>query len=434
MFTASSEGSACRRPTDRVVLEVGVAVIDITPPAGLAMCGYAARTKLATGSHDPLTVRALVVADTALVVADVLGLHQTLTQRVRERCVLPDDKVMVCALHNHGGPVSMPERFVQADPDFMRNLEIACVSAIDQAVAARQPATLTFGMGEDPGVAHNRRHTAGPVDPSLPVLRVRTPTGRVLAVLVNYACHPVVLAADNLLWTADYPHFVRQDLEAAYPQAVALFVTGFVGDVSLGHSPQASISLAAQKGRDYKTAVTVGAKIATAAVAAPERQLADTSAAAIDEVELRLQRRETRPIAALVEQWQAQATTADPAHAATFRAWIDWAGRVATLPLVPLSVRVSALSWGGLPIIGLPGEIFTSTGLALRAGINDREVILAGFANDNPGYIPPQEEYQFGGYEVDEAYRYYGMPAGFAPGSAEALATRAHKMLAKFAV
>ena len=51
----------------------GAAVIDITPSPGLLMCGYAARTEPATGTHDPLTARALVIDDTALVVADVLG-------------------------------------------------------------------------------------------------------------------------------------------------------------------------------------------------------------------------------------------------------------------------------------------------------------------------------------------------------------------------
>ena len=37
-------------------------------------------------------------------------------------------------------------------------------------------------------------------------------------------------------------------------------------------------------------------------------------------------------------------------------------------------------------------------------------------------YIPPASEFRFGGYEVDEAHRYYGLPMSFAPGSAEALA------------
>ena len=43
------------------------------------------------------------------------------------------------------------------------------------------------------------------------------------------------------------------------------------------------------------------------------------------------------------------------------------------------------------------------------------------YSDDNPGYIPPQSEYQYGGYEIEEAHRFYGLGAAFAPGSAECL-------------
>ena len=43
-------------------------------------------------------------------------------------------------------------------------------------------------------------------------------------------------------------------------------------------------------------------------------------------------------------------------------------------------------------------------------------------SDGNPGYIPAREDYPAGGYEVAEAHRYYGLPAAFAPGSAEQLA------------
>jgi hypothetical protein len=42
---------------------------------------------------------------------------------------------------------------------------------------------------------------------------------------------------------------------------------------------------------------------------------------------------------------------------------------------------------------------------------------VLGYADGNPGYIPPEAEFAHGGYEVDEAHRYYGFPATFAPDS-----------------
>ena len=41
------------------MLKAGIAVVDITPPPGLAMAGFGARTEPALGAHDALTVRAL---------------------------------------------------------------------------------------------------------------------------------------------------------------------------------------------------------------------------------------------------------------------------------------------------------------------------------------------------------------------------------------
>ena len=54
---------------------------------------------------------------------------------------------------------------------------------------------------------------------------------------------------------------------------------------------------------------------------------------------------------------------------------------------------------------------------------------ILGYAEGTPGYIPPRSEFAFGGYEVEEAHRFIGMPGAFAPGSAEALAAAAIKLL-----
>ncbi|HTM77037.1 MAG TPA: neutral/alkaline non-lysosomal ceramidase N-terminal domain-containing protein, partial [Devosia sp.] len=237
------------------MFDVGIGVVDITPPAGLAMAGFGARTQPATGAHDRLTARAIAVGDTAVVVADVLGMHEAMSARIRERCCLPADNVIVTALHNHGGPASMAGRAGHgADPTYLERLEHACVAAINAAVANQQPAEMSIGMGDGPDVARNRRHPGGAVDRAVPVLRIRGRDGAMLAVVTSYACHPVVLGADNLLWTADYPHYVRSTIEAAYPGATALFLPGCTGDVNTGHSAQASLSLGANAERSFATA------------------------------------------------------------------------------------------------------------------------------------------------------------------------------------
>src|SRR5690349_21482541 len=117
--------------SESTIVLAGAAVVDITPPAGLMMCGYAARTEPAQGMHDPLTARALVINDTAIVVADVLGFHEDTCARIRHRSGFADDRIVVIATHTHGGPMPMPGRGGgDADPSFLQRLEDGCVEAV----------------------------------------------------------------------------------------------------------------------------------------------------------------------------------------------------------------------------------------------------------------------------------------------------------------
>ena len=75
---------------------------------------------------------------------------------------------------------------------------------------------------------------------------------------------------------------------------------------------------------------------------------------------------------------------------------------------------------GGV-FVALPGEIFAATAHEIRDRLRDPDAMVIGLSEGCPGYIAPREEYAAGGYEIDEAHRYYGMPAAFAPGAAEAL-------------
>lgn len=412
------------------MIHAGTALVDITPPAGLTLSGFAARSEPALGAHDPLTVRAVVVEDTALLVADVIGLHGDMSRRIREHCVLPADNVVVAALHTHGGPVSMTGRLShQADTAYLERLEAACVHAINEAVESTRPVRLTAGWGTDPGVARNRRHAEGITDSSLPVLRIHDAAGGLMAMITAYACHPVVLGADNRLWTADYPHYVRERLEAANPGAMALFLTGCAGDANTGHSAHASVSLASSTDRSFESAQAYGKRIADAACHAGKVPLGEHVSVANRILHLGFERRETEAPRALAERWYRERETADPARAALLTHWIAWATGVAGRPLAPVKARVTVLNWGGVPIVALPGEIFAETALQIRQSISRIPSFIIGFAEDNPGYIPPASEYAFGGYEIDEAHRYYGQPATFASGSAQTLSEAAIALL-----
>jgi hypothetical protein len=359
---------------------VGVATRDCTPPVGLAMSGFAARTQSAAGTHDPITVRALAVDDTVLVTVDACGLHEDFCAAVRAELPCP---AVVTATHTHGGPATVPGRLGgPVDPGYLATLRGACVAAARKAIGARQPATVEVGTGPDPGVARNRRRADGPVFAPLTVLRFRRADGGPLASVVSYPCHPVVLGPDNLLWTADYPGVVRAVMEAAEPASTCLFLTGCCGELNTGHSARDSMELGGSADRTFAAAEWVGRRIGVAALAVvTEEAPGPRSTAASGELALPLR------------------ATGAPA---------SW------------TARVTVLRWGGLRIVALPGEPFSVTAQRTAALIPG-ECLVVGYADGSPGYLPPEEEYPYGGYEVEEAHRYYGMSGPFAPGAAEAL-------------
>lgn len=412
------------------MIKAGAACIDITPPPGLQLCGFAARRLPAKAAHDALTARAVAVDNTALLIADVIGIDAAMSLRIRQRCVLPTENVVVAALHTHGGPMSMPERLGNsADPAYLERLEDSCVHAINKAAAGRRPARLAAGSGRDPQIARNRRHTGGPIDNALTVLSIIDEHARMIAILTAYACHPVVLAADNRLWTADYPHFVRHALEQAHPGAVALFMMGCAGDANTGHSAEASISLASGADRSFAAARRIGQHIADMALTAELHEVFGPITVGNLDVVLEFERRETLSNRELVARWQQELEIADPARQSLLGHWIDWASAMSERGASPICARVTVLGWAGVPVVALPGEIFAQTALTIRQALpQDRPGFVIGFADDNPGYIPPADEFAFGGYEVDEAHRYYGQPSTFAFGSAEKL-ERAARML-----
>ncbi len=416
------------------------------------MSGYGVRTAPSSGVHDPLTVRALVVEHTALVTVDVVGLHEDTCAQVRAACRPWAEHVLVHATHTHGGPVSMPDRLgeglVQA---WLETVVHACRDAVAEASAAQQEVTVRAGYGADPGVANNRRRPDGPMDPALPVLQLARADGSVLATLISYACHPVVLSADNLLLTADYPGPTRRALEEQIGGTV-LFATACAGDQNTGHSAEVTAQGEADD-RTFARCEQVGMRIATAAREAELRSRPEVHSAsgqhgtseqhssseqhsgdgevtsASSAVELALDVPSAAELDREREHWAAQAATGSR-NTPLYENWHEWAARTDPAGPATWQARVNVLRWGPAVIITMPGEPFCQAGLDLREQVaGAAAVFVLGYTDGCPGYLPSASEYPFGGYEVCDAHRYYGMPGPFAQGSLERLVDGAVKLL-----
>lgn len=428
-------------------LRAGAARIEITPPVGLDLTGFLARENPSIGVRDPLYVRALVLDDgdrqIAIVSCDLLGFDRELVLEIRDRITLETGisgpHIMVACTHTHGGPATI--HLVdcgEIDARYVEMLIPRMVDAVAQAQARLEPATLAVGSATSSEGVHNRRTPGDVIDPEVGLLRVDDAEEKTIAVLVNYTCHPTTLNHTNRLVTADYPGLVTSRIEDA-TGGVALFLMGAIGDVgpvtrgeeslaTVGDAvaDAALIALPTLRANEVKRLETAGELLALPLLPLPDR-------------EQWLSWRTEYQAAALAAEH-----SATPAAAKVPWAMLHWTERMFEAmqahELCPnVDAEVQAFHIGDLVIVGVPGEYFVELGLQIKEGIKTatgdggnngtvRQVMISGFTNGNVGYIPARRAYPKGGYEVADAYRYYGYPAAIAPEGGEAIVTSGVKL------
>lgn len=420
------------------VLEViaGFGVAPITPTAPTPLAGFGVRTAPSQGTHDALYARALALgaADQAmlLIVLDVLGVDAGTAERIRARLAdshgLRAERVAITATHTHGGPVVLSRaRLGVVDPVVLERVEDGAVAAAQAALDAREPTTMRAGFGHEATVAHNRRVPRGPIDPSVGLLRFERVGGEVSGLLVSYACHPVTVGPDNLLFTRDYPGVLTDVLEGVYPGATVLFATGCCGQLNTGHSAEDSMVGAGLELRTFHEAARLGKLLAAAALHASER-LADPRAPdrprpgplAAARTEVALPLRAARPPDATEREAKAEeleamlAADSPPGERLILEAWLAWS-ESADFSVRSVAAEVQCLRVGPVCLALFPGEPFVEFGLELRAARPDLMVVPIGYANAAPGYLPHASAFEAGGYEVASSYLFYGQAAPYAP-------------------
>ncbi|GAB3738783.1 neutral/alkaline non-lysosomal ceramidase N-terminal domain-containing protein [Microlunatus parietis] len=235
---------------------VGVAVRDITPPAGILARNWgAADTDVAAGVHRPLRATALAITDGAepvrYLVSTDLGWWRNAAEEwaVRSRVLdalgaEPED-LLLHLVHTHSGPTltaTSPE-LEGADlvPAYFDLLAEKITEACREAAATAVEATATFGTARC-DVAVDRALVAGgrdlvafnpgaPADDTLLVGRITARDGRPLATMINYACHPTTLGWQPPLISPDWIGAARDEVEQAIG-APCLVLQGASGELS----------------------------------------------------------------------------------------------------------------------------------------------------------------------------------------------------------
>ncbi len=253
--------------TDRVEFpqsccRVGVARGDVTPPVGIyhRMWGAAAHDR-ATGVHRPLTFTVLVVAPHQCGDVQAEGLvwialdHCLLAEpdltdileQVAKESGVSRERMTVFFSHTHAAGLLGRERFSMPGgdliPGYFADMAHKLADGIREAVKIAEPVTIVYGTGHCQLATHRDYfdeaagqyvcgfNPEGPADTTVLVGRVSSQkSGRTLATLVNYACHPTTLAWDNTLISPDFPGTMRELVEETLDGA-CFFIQGASGDI-----------------------------------------------------------------------------------------------------------------------------------------------------------------------------------------------------------
>ena len=444
----------------------GVARADITPPIGIyhRMWGAASHDR-AEAVHRPLLATAMYLAprlaksspndsEPLIVIAldhCILDGAELMAMReaVRDATGVPVSDIHIALSHTHGSGLLSRSRsqlpggeLIGPYLDKLRH-DMARLSLAAQQ--ATEPATIVYGHGRCSLAAHRdffdsqRGHYVcgfnpeGPADDTLLVGRITADSGRVLGVIVNYACHPTTLAWDNRAISPDWIGAMRETVEQQ-AGAPCLFLQGASGDLGPREGFVGDHAVAERNGREVGyAALSALEKLPPAgtryAYAGPvlsgtwigtwrhepvdEAALGSQLAWESDFVLVDLPYRKDLPTLGRThadrDRFQAEEREAqgrgDEAAALKFRAQIEQMtrqiARLETLPpgkAYPYPLRLSRL--GNALWIFAPGELYQVFQTTLRKRLSPTPVIISTVTDDwQPGYVPARDSYGKGIYQ-----------------------------------
>jgi hypothetical protein len=230
----------------------GAAERDITPPVGIPMWGYGARHDAPSeGTLDPLMAKVIVIAageDKVALVGIDLGRGPTeammkiIRQEIADKAGIRH--VLITGSHTHHGPVieltdepGLGKGKFDVAVAYSQKLPHLLVDAILDADKELKPAKM--GVATESATLNRNRHTKREpkaTDPMLAVIRLDDLAGKPIAVLVNFAAHPVMTEAKILKYSADYPGFLKNKVEGALGTR-CVFMQGAAGDMSPNPNP-----------------------------------------------------------------------------------------------------------------------------------------------------------------------------------------------------
>jgi len=416
---------------------LGTARIDVTPPIGTHLAGYAARLDPSNGVYHSLSCSITVLTDprvdNTLIIVSIewLGFYENTDQVrgiIQKATGVPGDQVLLCGTHTHCGPPVRSsvdsKRHGGLDQAYLDKVFAGIGRAAARAMDSRQPASLRSAQGWC-GFAHSRRRPDGkggvewmptldaPHDHTVPMLIFEDESGKPLHILFGYACHPTS-AGPILEIGGDYVGFAMDRLQEEFG-ATASFLPGCAGDQKPYRTdpenpafPQYPIEVIREFGHQLADAVTREIRYGQPQIVTGSLAISGRKLTLFSELQPR-------------EVYQTASETSEEA----IRNWGK--ANLAVLdsgrsPDPRHSFEIQTIHFGeDLALVAMSGEMSVEYGLRLTRQYGRRfdRVWPVGYANHIIGYVPVARQYSEGGYEVNGSMKHLLWPGPLASDSEE---------------
>ncbi|NIA16470.1 MAG: hypothetical protein GWP08_20615, partial [Nitrospiraceae bacterium] len=252
------------------------------------------------------------------------------------------------------------------------------------------------------------------VDHGLPLLRVTDAKGKLLAVVVNYACHCTTLRGNFRQIHGDWAGCAQQYIEADHPGAVAMICIGCGADAD--PYPHGTVELCRQHGRALADEVT---RLLEGSLKPIESKLTARL------VSLEIPYEEPPPI----EELKRAAEKSHPLQNLLQRA------QRGEKPPVSKNYQIAAWVFGDdLAMVFLADEVVVDYALRMKRELDGNRLWITAYTNDVSTYIVSKRLLDEGGYEVRNSLSSkisYGRPSQVRPAMEDRIISGVRTLLPK---
>jgi neutral ceramidase len=423
-------------------LRAGAAAVDISP----TVFPITLRSGSSPHVHDPLHVRAVALENgtgrTVIALIDDIGVSRETTDSAKAEVAAKTgwkvEEMLISGTHTHTAPKGGDTN--EGRIAFEKRRLDGMVEALTKAIEALEPAEVGWASDEEPEEVHNRRwhlkpgtmepnpfgeldevatnpgrdrllKPAGPTDPEVCIVDVRTRKRRPLGFIANYSLHyvggiPTVrdekgkeIGMASADYFGEFARIMPYRIGGSNPPAnfVAMMTNGTSGDINNidfegkrpPRAPFEQVRIVAAKTADaaWRAARKIETYDENPLVAMRQREVElKYRNMSVEEVEHALR---------LLELPKSERGTLHDKAIQYANATVQYSE-----PDKTEKVLIQAIRIGEQAIVSLPFEVLVEIGLEIKEKSPFPNTFTISLANGGYGYLPPPLQHELGGYET----------------------------------